>query len=450
MGVSKIVDGSQFEVRVVNLAGDAYPEVEGPECSLVVAVPSESFEVRCRSLACSSAYYIAKLEVDGKDLGYDIKGEPSSWRTFKGFLVGRGNTSIYRRFEFAPPQKVVRDSNQQQPGEYDATAKLGKLSVHFYRADRIECRGRGCKVCKSRGHHRSSIIDNAEGPGPGVLVQTEEDDKKFYTAPSLSVKAGEELIFRSGEKKRAYHLRRVSSTAILALNLRCETAETLMLRKVLDPGNPDHVRLLPKRTQAGNKRSNVLSPLTNRTASSPRGLTDRRGINPGQRGLTELENACGILNGHGAVLMAVKADTDFGLVQLFDSHGVACRGDESCRETDIVDTDAERHGTRDQAMFVQPRTLQRNHGRDDEVALVLLLESEQKRPKREGFNGARRASPAFLDLTKEPDNKVAVKGDKVDVKDDGECEIISVRNRGKRCYDDKGWKYVSGQKKDCS
>lgn len=81
-----------------------------------------------------------------------------------------------------------------------------------------------------------------QSPHVEILV-LQADGKKFFTAPSLTAECGR-VLATTTRKRMASHWRPMFKALLIQLKLRFETAPILLLRKVLEQSNPEHVRLL--------------------------------------------------------------------------------------------------------------------------------------------------------------------------------------------------------------
>ncbi|KAI7837477.1 hypothetical protein COHA_008670 [Chlorella ohadii] len=200
----------EWELRIVRSGtNDPFPEVQqqsGAGTTYAVAAPGQAFEV------C--------LDVDGRELGSAKILKRSTTTTFRGFLKAADVWgSSYQGFVFSKP----RETEAKQAHSLDF--QEGKIKATVFPAEQT----------------REPRYERHRGPdATHESVAKLPEGKKFFMAPSLTTGKGE--LKMGGGFLQYRH--RTTGPAVAVLELRYETAATLMLRGMLKPDNPAHAAIL--------------------------------------------------------------------------------------------------------------------------------------------------------------------------------------------------------------
>jgi len=227
-----------YRLELVRPDGRPFHQLRDTEGNFyVVAVPGDAFNVQLsRSSASSSTrhpkkgnvpVHLAYLKVDGRDVGIKKKfSRGSQTLTFLGFLShGDLNTTTYESFVFAKPA-VSEDDNQTSPD-----SQTGRITVQVYQG-----------ISAGRRHSDYCAVASSTSQ-PLRSIPSLPDGKKFFLAPSLTTTGGQ-VTHGSGFSSEKYVKDPSHPQAVASLTLRYETPTTLLLRKILSPSNPAHVKVL--------------------------------------------------------------------------------------------------------------------------------------------------------------------------------------------------------------
>eukprot|EP00245_Coleochaete_scutata_P009233 TRINITY_DN2987_c0_g2_i2.p1 TRINITY_DN2987_c0_g2~~TRINITY_DN2987_c0_g2_i2.p1 ORF type:complete len:339 (+),score=43.82 TRINITY_DN2987_c0_g2_i2:180-1196(+) len=252
--------GNRVEMRVTGSQGQTLPQIEHGGVTYVVSNPGETFEVYVRHWAHKEL--TIKMTVDGKCVGYGLCGSPGAWAVFTGFFQG---PRTKRAFVFAKP-----DSTNSIPASSNTATtegSVGLLEASFYEQVKYACPGATCSHCQFKGHLENTrykpVIKSAESVAA-------KEGKNFFLAPSLCVTAGDIHTKNLGQREKIH--KRVSGKSLFSARVHCQTAEALVLRKVLDPKKPEHAALLPERLRevfTANPMIRHVAPMTRKRASQP-------------------------------------------------------------------------------------------------------------------------------------------------------------------------------------
>eukprot|EP00245_Coleochaete_scutata_P009234 TRINITY_DN2987_c0_g2_i3.p1 TRINITY_DN2987_c0_g2~~TRINITY_DN2987_c0_g2_i3.p1 ORF type:complete len:338 (+),score=39.96 TRINITY_DN2987_c0_g2_i3:176-1189(+) len=250
---------NRAEVKVIGSQGQTLPQIEHEGVTYVVSNPGETFKVSVRHWAHKTLSI--SLAVDGKTVGYCFSGYPGSWAVFDGFFQG---PLARRSFVFAKPHGT---DNIPASGNA-AMAAVGLLEVNFYEKMEYACLGGPtCRGCQFKGHVENTLFKPVLKTAESISAK---EGKKFFLAPSLSVAAKDIRTLVQGERERIHET--WTGPILFSARVRCETAEALVLRKVLDPNKPEHAALLPERLRevfTANPMIRHVAPMTRKRASQP-------------------------------------------------------------------------------------------------------------------------------------------------------------------------------------
>ncbi|KAI8464321.1 MAG: hypothetical protein J3K34DRAFT_119898 [Monoraphidium minutum] len=247
--VRRCDDGSALPV--LTTPGGKLYVISEADCEFEVVVTTGSrFPHPPRADMC----YGADLKIDSESVGYwKTSLKPNQTIVFEGFCthVSEFGTSQYQRFKFAradPSEDAgpeVTDPEQIKSGRIEVT-------IHS-------------NVMTGTRQGPPSI----GAPGAGAAQGHLPEGKKFFLAPSLKTGQG-----AADQRQVSWSTTTWSKVEVVAsIELRYETASTLLLRKVLDKGNPAHRALL-----AGSR-----DPTTQALLGESDGEDDG-GNRPGRRG----------------------------------------------------------------------------------------------------------------------------------------------------------------------
>ena len=242
-----------LEIEVIRENGSAFGEVKHQGQTFIVAEPGETFQIRVRlysSTPPGTGYpksrryeFDAILKLDGKSVGHSkflrvksnqgVKGErptasndsPPYEALFDGFITGPG---VVKPFKFAAVTLEEEERLMQRPSsDPDSANKVGTISVET----RIKFED-GVKATASTYHSGPSANAKcAQGKG-----------KKGLLAPSLSTAAGEGRADPSAKFQNMRYTE-IPGTRKGPMAITYQTENILLLRKILDPTNPEHFAL---------------------------------------------------------------------------------------------------------------------------------------------------------------------------------------------------------------
>ncbi|KAI8467671.1 MAG: hypothetical protein J3K34DRAFT_429820 [Monoraphidium minutum] len=236
----------------------------------VIAEAGCEFEVFVETGSCfprpprRNMCYGAHAKIDGVDVGYwQTDVEPNQTVAFEGFCTDARDDgpSLYRRFKFSRADPS-RDAGPEVTDP--ELIQAGRIEVVI-----------SCNAASGQGRRRRGAPgpDTATSGGAGAALGHLAEGKKFYLAPSLKTDQGSLDQWPGSWSNHTY--KRVEVVA--SIELRYETASTLLLRKVLDATNPAHRALLAgSQARAGQPR-----PLQARAGA---GWRRRRLCGPDQAG----------------------------------------------------------------------------------------------------------------------------------------------------------------------
>ncbi|KAK9807668.1 hypothetical protein WJX72_005788 [[Myrmecia] bisecta] len=171
------------------------------------------------------------MTVDGRWIGWVKYVSNARPVVFDGWLEREGGAlrasrdtkpSTYREFLFGKPQQT------DEEGTLEAVATQGLLRVTIQPS-----MATGVKLEHAPTKKTAAPASKMELPSlPG---------KKFFMAPSLTAEAGEVLVRNTTWSTTSYA---PVGPPLADIKLHYETASTLLLRKVLDPLNPQHRTIL--------------------------------------------------------------------------------------------------------------------------------------------------------------------------------------------------------------
>lgn len=222
---------SDFELRVTGDDGLPFFTVVHEGKTYVVANAGDNFRVEVSKRQPGKQFYRVCLSVDGTRVGVNklMNGEQPA--VFDAFLTKVGSKRGYHtadtwtRFKFDKPNTRIRQENEQCESSQDST-NIGSIK------------------CTIRAVQRKGTKDAAKP----VAVDLEEQavscakGKKFFLAASLQTGGGG-TVKRSTEWTR-WRWHEVGLP--LELEVKYETALTLLLRNILDKNNPEHREILAR------------------------------------------------------------------------------------------------------------------------------------------------------------------------------------------------------------
>ncbi|KAI7837478.1 hypothetical protein COHA_008671 [Chlorella ohadii] len=225
-----MVHVGEWELRIVRSGtNNPFPEVQqqsGAGTTYAVAAPGQEFEVQVIQRATPYSYtsppfaYLVDVHVDGQSVGYNKIFTRPATSTFQGFLkAGDAQGTAYQGFVFSKPQET------EAKQAHNLDFQEGKIKAIITPADLM------------------GAAANQRIVGPAATnesIAKLPEGKKFFMAPSLTTGKGG-LKMGSGFSQYCY---RPIGPPVVVLELRYETAATLMLRGVLKPDNPAHAAIL--------------------------------------------------------------------------------------------------------------------------------------------------------------------------------------------------------------
>ncbi|KAL4443386.1 hypothetical protein ABPG75_011123 [Micractinium tetrahymenae] len=271
---------NQFELRLVSTAGGAggsgspaLPEVTFNGKAYAVASSGSSFEVQVSLLnhapkLPAGVFYNASLYVDGLCVGFSKNLLAPGAIHFEGFLQeGDAQGCAMQAFVFAKP----RETETEQA--HNLNFQEGTIRVDMY-----EARHTGIETTTGRytgpAQANNSIAKLPEG-------------KKFFMAPSLTTGKGEVKMCPGFSTQAIQCL----GGPVAVLELRYETAATLLLRGVLKDSDPTHRAILQQFSDTADKEDPGHEPEQDENAAGPAnagpGRASGRGARKRQRQLED-------------------------------------------------------------------------------------------------------------------------------------------------------------------
>ncbi|PRW51073.1 pyrroline-5-carboxylate reductase [Chlorella sorokiniana] len=255
-----------WELRLVRPeGGEPFPEVQdsGGGTTYAVAAPGLAFEVQLTRhvdplTAEIGGLYTALLRVDGQRVGYShVFNTAATTRYFEGFLrMGDASMSALQGFVFSKPQET--EAKQAHAVDFQE----GKIQ---------------CKVFPSETTAERSLPRYTSPATTNESIAKLPEGKKFFMAPSLTTGKGE---LKMGRGMSQYGTR-PTGPPVAVLELRYETAATLLLRGVLKPDNPAHAAILAQFEEAVAEQQggdDAAGPSRRRAAPGPAvGVKDEEG-----------------------------------------------------------------------------------------------------------------------------------------------------------------------------
>lgn len=218
----KFPEGWQVDVVRPRGAG-AYADLSHGNIKYVVGIPNQPFEVQVTlpSHVFNSAPIKVNLTVEGQSCGVArIVEQRSPQATFHGFVSTVKGKHVTSQFLFGSAQ-----TDFEAPTSAPGTSKTGGLTIHIELMRQLPGQRAPAAHVSSQAAASTKAIEG----------------KKWFLQPSLSAKAGNvvpgpPMTFSTNIYE---HVRMLAE-----LNLKMETAAILVLRKVLDPENPDHQAII--------------------------------------------------------------------------------------------------------------------------------------------------------------------------------------------------------------
>lgn len=205
--------------------GRVYAVAEtGEDFTVTIHRSSRDYPVRMTKDYGTTDTIMARLAVDGKDVGYYcVLKNPGEKATFQGFLkTGDATRVVYQAFVLAAPVTVAgQQAAAQQQGASGSGASASSLNLGSLVLSLFECRDVG--VYAGSTIYGPGTSDAAPAPA--------RDDKKFFMKPSLRTEAGAPFETR-GFSGRTYAQ---VGECFARMELHVETPSTLLLRQVLRP-----------------------------------------------------------------------------------------------------------------------------------------------------------------------------------------------------------------------
>ncbi|EFN53331.1 expressed protein [Chlorella variabilis] len=217
----------EYSLNLVGAGGQLLPEVQHNGRAYAVASPGDPFTVRLAQRPGYSkldgSHRMAKLFMDGVYVGYNKVFEKPRFGDFEGFLkAGDAHGTAYQSFVFSKP---VETAAKQVTG---LNFQEGSIRCQVYRAQFT-----GDRAALPRYYGPDSTNES---------IAKMPEGKKFFLAPSLTTGKGE-LKLGSGFDTRTF-IMLDGGQPTAELELRYETAATLLLRGILKRDNPAHRAIL--------------------------------------------------------------------------------------------------------------------------------------------------------------------------------------------------------------
>lgn len=219
----KFCDGWQVDVLRPNDAGP-YADISHGSEKYVVGIPDQPFEVRVtvpQAVFRSSPLLRVNLTVEGQSCGVSKtlnSFSPSS--SFKGFVSTVKGKHVTSQFLFGAAQ-----TDFQAPTTAPGVSQTGGLSISIEHIEQMPGQ-----------RQPPAQVSSFAAAAPKAI-----EGKKWFLQPSLAAKAGD--VMAGPPVTFSTHVYR-SLRVLTKLELRMETAAILVLRKVLDPENPAHQRII--------------------------------------------------------------------------------------------------------------------------------------------------------------------------------------------------------------
>lgn len=274
--VIAINGGQKFEVKVTDGDGLDFSETSNNGVTYVTANPGASFEVHVRRIHAADSVSLVGLDIDGVSVGYfNVLHTKDIWSKFNGFWV---NPKENKKFVFSCPKYGEAGSKFHGFGEN----QVGRLKITISPAKYQPCPGPNCSTCQFLGHGNPNLpCQDSPGQRKEVAKLKQKEDKKFFLAPSISVKAGP-TVYKNLHQKAQTHPKELPNAKQFSISLQCETEATLRLRNILPRQitSPNAGSLLPGEEQPnrGRKRARpdetigtVKGEITANVASTSRG-----------------------------------------------------------------------------------------------------------------------------------------------------------------------------------
>ncbi|WIA29578.1 hypothetical protein OEZ86_012070 [Tetradesmus obliquus] len=196
----------------------------------IVTEAGTEFEVKVRLDNHTAQPHKIRLTIDGIDVGFSkiMYGDSRiSEATFEGYLQQQANNdgpSLYRAFKFGACKPAEDAATVDHPDEI----KAGRIEL-------------ACDVVVATGYQ-----DTSQPIGKPVVVGDEAarkklpEGKKWFLAPGLKAEAGSTVASSTKWNYTVY-----TPVSLLApIKLRYDTADNLILRKILNPSKPEHRAIL--------------------------------------------------------------------------------------------------------------------------------------------------------------------------------------------------------------
>lgn len=222
-----MVRQGEFELRLVRGDGMPCPEVEHNGRTYAVASSSTTFVVQIIKhlnpfvVPTPGIFHNAAVYVDGQSVGYTLSLHRPGVATFHGFLEsGDTESCTYRSFVFSAP---LESEEKQATG---LNFVEGSIKVAVWLAMET-----ATPLAQDRMYGPATTNES---------VAKMPEGKKFFLAPSLTTGKGARRQGRGFSHRDIQRL----GPPVATLELRYETATTLLLRGMLQEGNPTHRAIL--------------------------------------------------------------------------------------------------------------------------------------------------------------------------------------------------------------